>query len=442
VLHCIPPGILSFSSGFIIAGSGVHTVTGTRSGLTATIATTRSSARIFTMSLIIKRVQFGVREGFFYQQANGNGENAGLFEFDGSDRLSLKIQQVDSGNIKLQRITTQVFRDPSAWMHIHIAVNTGLTTDACCKIHINGTEITAFGTKTNIDSARDHGFLNSSKEVVLMGSTDTISGSATEFQQFAYMARVFVQDGVYGAPTDVGEVTEDGFWQINDASELTFGNNGFLLEGGANISDGIDTLATGKDDVRDIGDSVTKWKGTTGSFSYAQGDGNEISATTADDSIYSSHVFKGDFDFNIVQYDATNGLLGVFASNEVATFAGANTDGNLDAMTNSFWIHRATGGAANLAYVGGDSEGVTLSHTNGANYRFERRSGTITLYKNGASLREFSSTYTGNMVAFIGNGNTNFEAVDVTITDKAGGNNFAATGTITATNDSPTNGDA
>jgi hypothetical protein len=46
------------------------------------------------------------------------------------------------------------------------------------------------------------------------------------------------------------------------------------------------------------------------------------------------------------------------------------------------------------------------------------------------------------MVAFIGNGNTNFEAVDVTITDKAGGNNFAATGTITATNDSPTNGDA
>jgi hypothetical protein len=236
------PVLLAPASGeHVIDGSGVHTVAGVRSNLTKTFGSTRSSARIFTMSLIIKRVQFGVREGFLYQQANGNSENAGLFEFDASDRLSLKIQQVDSSTIKLQRITTQVFRDPSAWMHIHIAINTGLTTDACCKIHINGTEITDFDTKTNIDTPRDHGFLNSSKELVLMGTTDALSGSATELQQFAYMSRVFIQDGVYGVPTDVGEVTDDGFWQINDASGLTFGTNGFLIEDGDDMAAGTDS---------------------------------------------------------------------------------------------------------------------------------------------------------------------------------------------------------
>ena len=80
-----------------------------------------------------------------------------------------------------------------------------------------------------------------------MGTTDTLSGSATELQQFAYMSRVFIQDGVYGVPTDVGEVTDDGFWQINDASDLTFGNNGFLIVGGSAMAAGTDSSGNSND---------------------------------------------------------------------------------------------------------------------------------------------------------------------------------------------------
>ena len=480
------------SSGFIIEGSGVHTVTGTRSGLTATIATTRSSARIFTMSLIIKRVQFGVREGFFYQQANGNNENAGLFEFDASDRLSLKIQQVDSGTIKLQRITTQVFRDPSAWMHIHIAVNTGLTTDACCKIHINGTEITAFGTKTNIDSARDHGFLNSSKEVVLMGITDVLSGSATEFQQFAYMARVFVQDGVYGVPTDVGEVTDDGFWQINDASGLTFGNNGFLLEGGVNISRGTDTqaggtfaqqkteflshfdgsdAATSSTDVslaartltfngnaqldtaqKYFGTASLLLDGTADSVSAADNPAYDIAAldftmdawirlaSDASGVIMSKWGVSGQRGW-LFSYDADNSNLDWRTSTNGSNNANqVNETWNPDADT---WYHVAaerTGGKVHL-YVDGTMLGSGTSNSDN-------------VYANTAKFEVGSCENTGALT-FNGHidepryvrgvglyGGSNFTPETAAYTNPATANPFIVTGTITATNSSPTNGDA
>jgi len=41
-----------------------------------------------------------------------------------------------------------------------------------------------------------------------------------------------------------GETTRDGYWQIKDASELTFGANGWLLEGGVNIAAGTDSSYT------------------------------------------------------------------------------------------------------------------------------------------------------------------------------------------------------
>jgi len=463
------------SSGFIIEGSGVHTVTGTRSNLTKTFGTTRSSARIFTMSLIIKRVKFGAREGFLYQQANGNSENAGLFEFDASDRLALKIQQVDSGTIKLQRITTQVFRDPSAWMHIHIAINTGLTTDACCKIHINGTEITAFDTKTNIDSARDHGFLNSSKELILMGLTDTLTGSATEFQQFAYMSRVFIQDGVYGVPTDVGEVTGDGFWQINDASELTFGTNGFLIEGGTDVSTGTDsqfpvtTDATVTNTASEVKDGTNSTNLSFTGVAIGTADTNRKVVVVATGGIgggtHSSMVIGGVSATLVAQESAG-------ANNHSSMWEAAVPNGTTATIaytTSVADIRNAIGvwavyNASDVYYSSATSTADPLS------------AGGMTIPAGGVGI---GGCYNGNTSAFTWVGLTEdydeliFDAqyhsgaskafstrqneitvtADITGTPSAmsgcfaswgpaGLNHFTKTGTIAATNDSPTNGDA
>jgi len=426
-------------SGHIIEGSGVHTVTGTRSNLTQTFGTTRSSARIFTMSLIIKRVNFGVREGFLYQQANGNSENAGLFEFDASDRLSLKIQQVDSSTIKLQRITTQLFRDPSAWMHIHIAINTGLTTDACCKIHVNGTEITAFDTKTNIDSARDHGFLNSSKELVLLGSTDILTGSATQLQQFAYMSRAIIQDGVYGAPTDVGELTDDGFWQINSASDLTFGNNGFLLEGGTNVTAGYDSslVATADRPTATVSASSSQFTGATSSVNFS---GDDHAFTSTNKSIRSVDTFTGDFEFS-----CKGGAFPAYA--RVLVYPIANDSTFNENQQPGAFIIAIDGWGIDLndgqTYSGGASR-AAHGNANGVVVTFKRKGGYISLYYDGVYKTTFPNTSTAELrfVTGIALGST-ATISDVNWTDwSATGlpNDFTKTGTITATDDSPTNG--
>ena len=470
--------------GFIIEGSGVHTVAGTRSNLTRTFGTTRSSARIFTMSLIIKRVQFGVREGFLYQQANGNSENAGLFEFDASDRLSLKIQQVDSSTIKLQRITTQVFRDPSAFMHIHIAVNTGLTTDACCKIHVNGTEITAFDTKTNIDSARDHGFLNSSKELVLMGSTDTLAGNATELQQFAYMSRVFIQDGVYGVPTDVGEVTDSGFWQINDASELTFGNNGFLIEGGANVAAGIDTSAT-----QAIGGIL--FDGVSGTATFTAEDGVDsgdgpISILAWVNLSDIAGVNDGILQIGNVQMSTHSGRLQwqirstgqVYTNTAVSAgtwnmFVITHSGGALSTSNSKLYLN---GSDVTDALAGGGTPALSSTATIAENLvnstYFHGKMSQLAVWDDVLTAAEVTALYGGTATfvdpqSNVGNyvssanlvhhfpmnelsGTTLDDTQNAANATLAGGyshvslgpNSLVPTGTITATNDSPTNGDA
>ena len=144
-----------FAGGYIIKGSALPDGDGYLARYAATNTTTRSSARIATINIVVKRVTLATRQFLLYQQANGNTENAIVLEFDANDKLHLKLFQVDSSTVRIERHTTQVFRDISAWMDIHIAFNTGLTTDECCKIHINGVQITAFDTKTNTDSARD-----------------------------------------------------------------------------------------------------------------------------------------------------------------------------------------------------------------------------------------------------------------------------------------------
>ena len=208
-----PLGIISSaqSTGFVIAGSALPE--GSGDYLSRTFSKPRFSSRISTIDIVVKRVKLDTRQFLLYQQANGNTENAIILEFDANNKLHFKVFQVDNSTARIERHTTQVFRDVSAWMDFHIAFNTGLTTDASCKIHVNGTEITAFDVKTNPDTARDHGFLNSSKPLYWFGNAGGLSA-------YPYTARAFVQDGVFGVPADVSETTNDGFYQINDASEL------------------------------------------------------------------------------------------------------------------------------------------------------------------------------------------------------------------------------
>ena len=419
-----------------------------------------------------------------YQQANGNTENAIILEFDANDKLHFKLFQVDNSTARIVRHTTQVFRDTSAWMDIHIAFNTGLTTDNCCKIHINGAQITAFDTKTNTDSARDHGFLNSSKPLYWFGNAGGLSG-------YSYTARALIQDGAFGAPGDVAETTGDGFWQINSASDLTFGNHGLLLEG-QNISTGTDSQ-----------DGGTATEAETSLLLHF--DGNDAATTSTDSSSYNhTPTFVGNAQLDTAQKKFGTSSLLLDGNGDYVTIPDHHSlelgTGN---FTISFQVYFNTIHTKNATFTNmmmgkytGSSVGWLLTYANGTHLTFYSgaagavlstsfslstgqwyhmeisRSGTaVKWFVNGVERSSATSSVNLNgpsKLLWLGVESTTYQATDRDLdgfidevkiikgsaahtsgftapsaahTDPATANHFTKVGTITATNDSPTNGD-
>jgi len=185
---------------------------------------TPTSTKIFTISLWIKRVSFGTVQFICNQYADGN--DWGKLFFDASDNLN--FFQNSSGSTQCSLITSAKFRDPSAWMHICVAVD---TTDGTAanrnKMYINGTQVTEFSTETNF-SADDVGTWNSSGNVMTFGRNADDGSSYLD----CYLAEAVFIDGTQNAVTDFGEFNSDSptIWQPIDVSGLTFGNNGHYLD--------------------------------------------------------------------------------------------------------------------------------------------------------------------------------------------------------------------
>ena len=111
--------------------------------------------KTWTLSIWLKRGNLGTSLGYIYRI---DGSHTDRLEFDSSDRLFL--QQRDT----TIRITTQKFRDISAWYHIVIAMDTTqATADNRTKIYVNSEEVTSFDTKVNNTQDTD-GMFNSTNE--------------------------------------------------------------------------------------------------------------------------------------------------------------------------------------------------------------------------------------------------------------------------------------
>jgi len=124
------------------------------------------------------------------------------------------------------RITSQVFRDPTAWGNLVVNFDTTQSTASNRqKMFYNGTEITSFGTSSDL----------SLNQVVSIFDGDSgarqISGYTGGGYWSGYMSEVVGIDGLQLDPTSFGEFDEDtGIWKPIDVSGLTFGNNGFYLD--------------------------------------------------------------------------------------------------------------------------------------------------------------------------------------------------------------------
>jgi hypothetical protein len=221
--------------------------------LNRTPATTTSQTTA-TLSAWVKRGVLA-NECRIMADSSGSGSIFWLF-FNSSDQL-----QVYTNGTAVGLTTTQVFRDPSAWYHIVVNIDTTQATASNrVKLYLNGAQITAFiGTQTYY-SLNEAVKINVTTVTTYLGmnNTATFNGYMTEFNWI---------DGQALTPSSFGETNaQTGVWQPK-AYSGSYGTNGFYL----NFSDNSNTTAAtlGKD----YSGNGNNW--TPNNFSVTAGVGND-----------------------------------------------------------------------------------------------------------------------------------------------------------------------
>ena len=391
-------------SGHVIEGSGLFDSATTR--LARTPSTT-GNRRTFTVSFICKPGSDFDSQRYLLYGYSGSGSSFACY-FNASNNLVAHPFAAGGPN---DNVSTQVFRDPSAYYHIVLACDTThATASERFKIYVNGEQITSFsGSPTAITQNSDVQW-NWTGAPMYVGGT---GGAAFD----GYMANYINIDGLQLDPTSFGEVTTDGFWQINDASELTFGTNGFLLEGGTNVAAGTDS--------------------STPDAGYAQ---NDSIPTMTDTSAPSGTA--------------------IFDSQSYPTYAAWKA---FDKNTSTRWARSTPGQAGWIGYDFGTGKVIKkmiLQAPSSAqaempkNYTIDGWNGsawvTITTITNGAAFsadeqRVHTFTNTTSYNKYRINITASEDGANCTMGELAmfeggdGVNHFTKTGTIISTSDSPTN---
>ena len=204
--------------------------------------------RTFTWSGWVKKTHNTVNADpypnltLLFAEAGGNTNNGLAFLPDGNT-LRFFGQTSSSDNFNLT--TTRLFRDPSAWYHIVVAMDTTQSTASNrLRIYVNGTELTAFNTENNPDQNLETSVNNTVAHYI---------GGANQSNSYfdGYLAEIHFIDGAQKVPTDFGESDDNGTWIPKKYTGGSYGTNGFFLEfkqtGTSQNSSGIGADTSGQD---------------------------------------------------------------------------------------------------------------------------------------------------------------------------------------------------
>ena len=300
---------------------------------------TPTSTTIFTISLWFKRSLLTSGYPTLINEYSGNSDAAYLI---------MRLQPDDTINVSGYatnwRTTTRVFRDPSAWYHFVLAVDTNQGTAANrIKLYINGVEETSFSANSNPGSGTTLGFNTGGAQNI--GRINPSIGGTNYFD--GYMAEFNFIDGLALAPTSFGETNDDGVW-IAKAYDAAYGDNGFYITG-ATAGDLGEDFSGNNNDFTSSGlaaasqgaDSPTLNYCTltplsiaafTGTFS----EGNLRLAVTANDMQFGTMFPQtGKWFFEVYVTDANNSYLGIVPETN------ANGEGNSLGYRNGAMLNTA-----------------------------------------------------------------------------------------------------
>ena len=147
-----------------------------------------------------------------------------------------------SSATQLEFNATQDVRDPAAWYHVVVAIDTTQSTQSNrVKFYINGSQVTNFDTanypsqnlQTNVNNGNNH----------MLGRWGSQNGYGFD----GYMAEVVFIDGQQLTPSSFGQFNDDSpnIWEPIDVTGLTFGTNGYYLDFENSSSLGADVSGQG-----------------------------------------------------------------------------------------------------------------------------------------------------------------------------------------------------
>jgi hypothetical protein len=341
--------------------------------LNRTPATT-TNRTTFTWSGWIKRTTLGGQYIIYAAEQNDNlqfwvqWDNDTINVFDYQSAYNLRL------------ITTAVYRDPSAWYHIVIAVDTTQATSSNrIKLYVNGVQVTSFTTETYPSQ--------NYTTMVNYTSAPNFLGKGVVVPRYlpSYMTEVNLIDGSQLTPSSFGETNaQTGVWQPK-AYSGSYGTNGFYL----NFSDNSNTTAAtlGKD----YSGNGNNW--TPNNFSVTAGAGNDslVDSPTAygtTDTGVGGEIRGNYSTWNPLQQLSSlpsNGNLFVETNGNVGDGAIRNTLG----LSSGKWYFEATVSTnypsnwnAGVIELTGASNAIATSNGNSTSkFAFILGGGTLTWYK-------------------------------------------------------------
>jgi len=189
---------------------------------------TAGNRRKHTFSFWIKRSTLGNPSASGTGYVIGQGQHGRLFF--SSDFFQYRF---DDGH-DVRDVTTK-HRDPSAWLHVVVAVDTNQSSSSNrVKIYFNGVQTTTIdldgGSYPDQEDQASGWFTTNYLTIGTAPFGGSYNAGDGDYDMSGYLAEFVAIDGLQLAPTEFGEYDDDsGIWKAKDVSGLTFGDEGFHL---------------------------------------------------------------------------------------------------------------------------------------------------------------------------------------------------------------------
>jgi len=212
--------------------------------------------RTWTMSYWVKYTSLLDHRTHFGGSLAGSASIGVMAQFDGNTRQLMIVDYRAGYNIDWVVKSDDGFRDPSAWYHIVIAIDTTQATAANrVKLYANGVELGKTAYTPTYPSQNFETKFNQNNPQIIGGQFDNlVAGNFFD----GYLTEMNFIDGQALTPADFGETGTYGEWKPKEYSG-TYGTNGFYLPF--------------KQDYSVEGFSTVTWKGNGSDGHYIGGTG-------------------------------------------------------------------------------------------------------------------------------------------------------------------------